>query len=60
MSTNSPRYTKQQAERIIFNAVYDEAEYAAVEHRDRPDFIIHHHSARRAPFGMEITEVYEG
>jgi hypothetical protein len=54
----SKRPSKQQIERAIFNAVYDEAQYAAVEHRDRPDFAVFRHSDHTRGFGVEITEVY--
>ncbi|MDF3339516.1 hypothetical protein P3H80_18915 [Mycolicibacterium septicum] len=54
-----PIYTKQQAERIIFNAVYDAREFAAVDHLDRPDFFVFPHGSHQSAFGVEITEVYE-
>lgn len=39
--------------------MYDPAEFAAVEHVDRPDFFVYSHGPDKPAFGVEITEVYD-
>jgi hypothetical protein len=56
---NHVRVTKEQTERMIFDAVYDSANFVEVEHRDRPDFIIYRRANREMPFGVEITELFD-
>lgn len=50
--------TKFEREQAALRFVYDEDQFASVDHQDEPDFVLQHHAAQ-VRFGVEVTDLYE-
>ncbi|MDQ3578071.1 MAG: hypothetical protein M3443_10830 [Actinomycetota bacterium] len=49
---------KLSRERALLRAAYNESDFAAVEHQDKPDFVLRHHG-QPTSFGVEVTDIFE-